>query len=382
MKTDRITYLIFLYHTDSLSEEEEKELQEWLNINPHHQELMKRMLDAEDFSHRHAVSELFDENKAWNKFKKDIINQEKGSGSKRKFLKSFYYYISAAAVILALFVLGSNYWFSFLQHEELLPTSSTKSQVFSSNEDFVFSYDDQKEVSQTKLYSLTEPIIYMTKITEMAIPYYTVEVPKGDTVTLKLGDGSTIYLNSDSKISLPKNFHHSIREVELSYGEVYFEVAHDTLRPFVVSVGDQRVSVLGTSFVIRAYEDEPQILTTLISGKVKVKLADIECILEPGFQSVYSVDSLEVRKVDVSLYTAWRRGVFVFLNESLESIMKTLSRWYDLDVIYGSEDLKNIHLTGELKRYPTINEFLEKIECLEKVHFLVTGRTVLVSAYN
>lgn len=83
MKTDRITYLIFLYHTDSLSEEEEKELQEWLNINPHHQELMKRMLDAEDFSHRHAVSELFDENKAWNKFKKDIINQEKGSGSKR-----------------------------------------------------------------------------------------------------------------------------------------------------------------------------------------------------------------------------------------------------------------------------------------------------------
>lgn len=381
MKTDRITYLIFLYHTDSLSEEERKELQEWLDAAPHHQELMKRMLDANDYARRRAVSEQFDEVKAWHRFKENVI-RNKAATVKKKPFKQLYYYISVAAVILALFLIGDSYWLASIQKESMLPVSAPEAQIFPSDEGVILSYNDKKEVIQSKVYSLADSIVYMTEITEMAIPNYTVEVPNGNTFTLKLDDGSSIYLNSGSKIRLPRKFHHTIREVELYYGEAYFEIARDTLRPFVVNTGEQRVSVLGTSFAVRAYKDEPEMLTTLVSGKVSVKSGNAESILKPGFQSVCSADGLEIRKVDVSLYTAWKKGVLVFKNESLGSIMETLARWYNLDVDYESEKLKNIHFTGELKRYQAVNEFLEKIEYLKKVRFLIKDRTVLVSTYN
>lgn len=380
MEMNKITHLIFLYYTNRISEDERKELQEWLDADPHHQELMKRMLDAEDFSRRHAVSELFDENKAWYRFKKNVINQEKSR--KGKSFRLFYYYISAAVLAAALFLIGETYWFSSLSKEELLSVSSPEAQIFPSDDGVIISYDNERKVVQSKELSLADSIVYMTKIENVAIVNYTVEVPKGNTFTLKLEDGSCIYLNSGSKIRLPKKFPGNIREVNLCYGEAYFDVARDTLRPFIVNTGNQRVSVLGTSFAIRAYEDEPEMLTTLVSGKVRVKSGDFENTLTPGLQSVCSNNGIKVRKVDVSLYTAWQKGVLVFKNESLGSIMETLARWYNLDVSYESERLKNIHFTGELKRYQAVNEFLEKIEYLKKVRFQIKERTILVSTYN
>lgn len=380
MKADRIAYLIFLYYTNSLSEEENKELQEWLDADPHHQELMNKMLDTDDYVRRRAVSDQFDESAAWNRLQTNIVN--KSTFKKNKSFRQWYYYISAAAIILAFFIIDGKDWLSSSQPEKLLSVSAPQAQIFPSDEGVILSYDDKKEVIQSKVYSLADSIVYMSNITEMAITNYTVEVPKGNTFTLKLDDGSTIYLNSDSKIRLPKKFHHNIREVELYYGEAYFEVARDESRPFIVNTGGQRVSVLGTSFAIRAYENEPDMLTTLVSGKVNVKMGNAERMLRPGFQSVCTPDGLEVRKVDVSLYTAWQKGSLVFKDESLGSIMKTLARWYNLEVNYESESLKNIRFTGELKRYQAVNEFLEKIEYLKKVRFLIKDRTVLVSTYN
>lgn len=381
METDRITLLIFQYYTNSLTEEKSKELQRWLDANPHHRELMNKILDKKDYVRRYTVSEQFNESAAWNKLQNNIISNKK-TDKKNKSFKYWYYYATAAAIVLVLLVIGYKNWFSSTQSEGFLPVSASQAQIYPSDEGVILYYGNKKDIIKNKIYSFADSIIYMTNITDIAIENYIIEVPKGNTFTLNLDDGSTIYLNSDSKMRLPRKFHHNLREVELYYGEAYFKIARDTLRPFVVNTGRQRVSVLGTSFAIKAYQDEPEIQTTLVSGKVNVKTEEAERILCPGFQSVCTPHKLNVRKVDVPLYTAWQKETLVFKNESLGSIMKTLVRWYNLEVIYESENLKNIHFTGELKRYQAVNKFLEKIEYLKKVRFLIKDRTVLVSTYN
>lgn len=139
--------------------------------------------------------------------------------------------------------------------------------------------------------------------------------------------------------------------------------------------------MLGTAFGIRAYPEENSTLTTLVAGKVRVQSGASENLLTPGYQAEYKDNQVIVREVDTSLYTSWYKGVLVFKNEPLSSIMATLSRWYDIEISYDKEFLKYMRFTGELKRYRAVNEFLEKIESLKKVRFSIKDRTVNVSTY-
>ena len=104
-------------------------------------------------------------------------------------------------------------------------------------------------------------------------------------------------------------------------------------------------------------------------------------ILNPGEQSCLKDGNLTVAKVNTTLFTAWHKGIFIFQDQPLENILNTLARWYNIDIFYTNENLKDIHFTGELKRYDRIQDFLCKLEILEKVRFTIKGRTVTVSTY-
>lgn len=213
------------------------------------------------------------------------------------------------------------------------------------------------------------------------VVYNKLSVPRGGEYRIELADGTKVWLNSASRLQYPVVFSGDRREVYLE-GEAYFEVKRDTAKPFVVHAGSQEITVLGTSFGVTAYEGETNDYTTLVSGKVKVAFerTDKSYILQPGMQVTYNKESGEVteRKVNTAEYVAWKDGMYVFKQKRLEDILTTLSRWYDFQVFYRSEDVKNVEFSGEVKRFDDFNYLLSLIERTSDVKFIIDNKVVQV----
>ena len=210
--------------------------------------------------------------------------------------------------------------------------------------------------------------------------YNELVVPKCGEYKLRLSDGSLIVLNSESKLRYPVNFNGDTREVFLS-GEAYFEVETDTTRPFYVVMDRIQVRVYGTSFNVNTHQ-EKGIETVLVEGKVGIKtFAAGEYVLKPGELACFDRKSgtVEIRDVDARQYTAWTRGIFTFEEETLEQIMATLSLWYDVDVFYQVEAVKELHFSGHLERYKEIRNILDAITEATGVKFSIKERTIIVS---
>ncbi len=202
--------------------------------------------------------------------------------------------------------------------------------------------------------------------------------PAGGQYQIILSDGTKVWLNSDSRLSYPVQFNKNNRVVELE-GEGYFEVAKDHQRPFVVNSEGQKVEVLGTHFNVHAYKDENTIKTTLIEGSVRISPGSSEpegrepVILQPGQQAFVAPKSgrIHVNYVNTEEATDWKDGLFLFNNEPLESIMKRLSHWYNIEVTYRG-DIENIRFVGTYSRKKGLNNLLSNIEqATGKVSFSV-----------
>ena len=212
---------------------------------------------------------------------------------------------------------------------------------------------------------------------ETAGEYNRLITPRGGEYAVVLADGTKVWLNAESELHYPVHFPEHEREVHLK-GEAYFSVSKQAGKPFVVCVGDSRITVLGTEFNVRNYQDEV-VATTLVKGAVRIHDAGRECDLTPGQQAVIEADGIRVREVDTDLYTAWKDGYFIYREKTLEDIMKELSRWYDFEIFYQNAAVKDLHFTGNIPRHATINEVLKFLERTHLVHFSVVGRTVIVS---
>ena len=151
---------------------------------------------------------------------------------------------------------------------------------------------------------------------------------------------------------------------------------------FFVESKNLQIQVLGTSFGVRAYKDEDYALTTLEEGHVNINTATSSVTLKPGEQAKLHDNEITVNKVNTCSYTAWRNGKYIFINEPLGNIMKTLARWYDINIFYTSSKLEQIQFTGELIRYKNIEELLSKFEILEKVKFEIRNNTVTIKEYK
>ena len=212
------------------------------------------------------------------------------------------------------------------------------------------------------------------------IGYNTVNVPYGGTYTVELCDGTKVYLNSGTTLEFPSRFDGKVRSVILK-GEAYFDVARNVSKPFVVEVDEMKVKVLGTSFNVKSYVDEPGVYTTLVEGSVTIlRDGQPEKKIKPGEQAYYNkgVGTLSIAEVDVKEFTSWKDGVFYFKDIALEEILRIVSRWYDLEVFYMNQGAKSVIYSGKLPMYSSVEDVLRKFEISGDVRFELKGRTLTV----
>jgi len=213
----------------------------------------------------------------------------------------------------------------------------------------------------------------------LALAYNSLSTPRAGQFTVVLPDGSRVWLNNASVLRYPVAFTGPDRTVELT-GEAYFEVARDAAHPFRVKVqGGATVEVLGTSFNIMAYSDEPTERTTLIDGTIRVTRNNQSALLKPGDQTALDASgSLKVTPdVNVQEVIAWKNGYFHFDHASLQTAMRQLARWYDIDVVYQGQTPDH-EFVGRIQRDLPLSDILRGLEN-DQVHFKLEGRKLLVT---
>ncbi|MDI3320870.1 DUF4974 domain-containing protein [Pinibacter sp. MAH-24] len=215
--------------------------------------------------------------------------------------------------------------------------------------------------------SITDEIVYNTIVT-----------PRGGQYQLQLPDGTKVWLNAATKLKFPAAFVGKERHVEIE-GEAYFEVAQNISKPFTVGVHNGEVQVLGTNFNIMAYREEAAINTTLLQGSVKFRTATDSSMLRPGQQSQLCNDGkIKINKsADVDAVMAWKNGAINFCNADLKTVMRQLSRWYDVDIDYQNTSF-NLHFVGELPRSLSLIEVLKALELTGNLHFGIEGKKIVV----
>lgn len=206
----------------------------------------------------------------------------------------------------------------------------------------------------------------------------TLSTEKGETYIVTLPDKSKVWLNAASSLTYPAGLNeHGLRKVRLE-GEAYFEIARDKLRPFIVQTARQQVEVLGTHFNVNSYSNEPVVKTTLLEGSVKVSNGKSTSILKPNQQSILNYDSINIKNVNAEDEVSWKDGVFLFQDETLESIMRRISRWYNVDVVFTDGVNKNQQYGGGVSRYSSVSVVLEMLESTKDIHFKIEGRRIFV----
>lgn len=220
-------------------------------------------------------------------------------------------------------------------------------------------------------------LVYDEKETK-EVAYNRMSTPRGRQFHLTLSDGTRVWLNAASSIRYPTRFSEKNRKVEIT-GEVYFEVAKQANSPFIVSMRNgNSVEVLGTSFNINSYEDESQIRATLLEGSVRVAYGDqYSMILQPGQQAEMNYSGIRVNTANTSKVMAWKNGVFDFENAGLDEVMRQLSRWYDVEVIYEKGIVPDIKFGGKMNRNMQFDNMLKALE-MSKVNVRLEGRKLII----
>ncbi len=211
--------------------------------------------------------------------------------------------------------------------------------------------------------------------------YNTISTPRGGQYQVTLSDGTNVWLNAASSIRFPVVFVGKERKVEIT-GEAYMEVAKNKEKPFKVKAGSSEIEVLGTHFNVNAYDDEASIKTTLLEGAVKISAGENNQAikyLKPGQQSSVNKNGnvAVMNNADIEEAVAWKNGLFIFKSTDVKTIMRQISRWYNVDVEYKGN--VNLHFTGQLTRNEDVKEVFEKIALTDEVHFKIDGRRIIVS---
>jgi ferric-dicitrate binding protein FerR (iron transport regulator) len=233
-----------------------------------------------------------------------------------------------------------------------------------------------------KVLKLNGQITYQPPHNSAQQPVYnTITTAKGNQYELILCDGSKVWLNASSSIRFPVVFSGSERKVEIT-GEAYFEVTKNPLKPFKVAIHsgmhEAEVEVLGTHFNVNAYDDEPDVKTTLLEGSVRIKNESAMKIISPGQQARFSGGSgISVQNnVDLAQVIAWKQGYFSFDNIGLRALMRQVARWYDVDIQFA-DGVTDDGFTGKISRSVPLSRLLEVLE-FNDIHVTVEGRKIMI----
>lgn len=395
-----ILELISLYTTKEISEAEFNELQQLLNEAPENKVLFTDFLLLYKKSRQIAFADAIDKEKAWDtivsKLENPLIQSTTQKRSKVFSITNRWFKYAAAAAVVG--IITTTYMFrdNFLANpKEVSPTIvNLKTSIEAGTDKATLTLEDGSIVVlkngnsfQTKNASSNgKEIVYKNSQQKQSkIAYNYLTIPRGGQFFIKLSDGTQVWLNSESQLKFPVAFvEGEIRQVELVYGEAYFDVSPSTQHKgskFKVFNKSQEVEVIGTEFNIKAYKDETNVFTTLVEGKVNVNIANRKQRLTPNQQLNLNTktNNLVIKTVDVYDETSWKAGVFSFRRKSLEDIIIVLSRWYDLDVKFANPELKKSGFNGTVGKDQKIEDILETIKSYGVINeYEIKNKTVIL----
>jgi len=395
-KKQIIEFLLTRYLSGSISVAEQKllfELLEQEKDNTHWEQVLEELMAAENESEPYN-------REAWKPVLQLILtpNTEKIKTGKIRRFKNLNRWVAAAAIITAMFGIGIYFYFNHTAQKLLANTSDwnqIKNDIAPGGNKAILTLADGSTIALDSAHNGTLSKQGNTKVVKLAngqlaynlfnqnkdtLVYNTITTPKTGQYKLVLSDGSKVWLNASSSLRFPANFMGNERKVTLT-GEAYFEVVHNAAQPFKIAVaGKGEVEVLGTHFNINAYSDEASIKTTLLEGKVKETsfLSNNSVLLMPGQQASLNANGeIAINKnIDEEEVMAWKNGLFNFNSMELPAIMRQISRWYDVEVIYEGKISKETY-SGIISRNSNISEVLKIIEAVG-VKYKCDGKQIIV----
>lgn len=386
----------------TLTSEEANEVEKWLHSSPEHLAYFERLKLHYSEGNDHVVSP-------------DIVNGFRESYDRiitARSRKRKWFGISgimAAACLLILAIVGAVF---FVQTDNIdSPVNEPVAEIAISLPEPVYDsvpvYTEKKtngkitlSVGGKKTYGLSEIyenhvesveydvknsiVSYKESSKKKPSEMHRLSTEPGAELCLRLEDGTVVWLNSDTEIEFPNYFAGDIRRVSLK-GEAYFEVSKDSIRPFIVSTGNMDVKVYGTEFNINTRRDNVT-TTTLVEGSVSIVPAgsETETLLIPGETGRFDqqTGSVAVCEEDMDLYIGWRQGAYHFNNNSLESLFNEISLWYDIEVSFSDNNIKNELFSGIISRKMPLNDLLNILTMTNYVEFELKGKNLLVKETN
>ncbi|MGM8362918.1 FecR family protein [Flavobacterium sp. ARAG 55.4] len=295
---------------------------------------------------------------------------------KRNKVRKIISYSAAAAVVLGMLTTTYLYTTDFFDKPVEVPVVVNNTISVGTNK-AVLTLEDGSDVTleKNKIYkknnvvSNGEELVYNNDSkTKSGLVYNYLTIPRGGQFQIKLADGTEVWLNSETKLKFPVAFAEGTpREVELIYGEAFFDVSPSTEHKgakFKVLNKNQEVEVLGTEFNIKAYKDEDKIYTTLVEGKVSISNLTSKKYLSPNQQAIinHTNTDIMINTIDAYNEVLWTKGIFSFKGKTLKEIMTVMSRWYDVDVVFKNVKLEKEKFNGVLSKNDEIREILSIIK--------------------
>lgn len=391
-----ISLLIVKQLMGTITGEEQQTLDEWRQQNAHNEAAYQRLMDTDRQSVEYRRSRMTDYRRPLADMKRRLsaVMAEQAAGGDVsepeavshgfRIAGSKYFYLAAAAL---LFLVGSVIFYRGYQHmqQETEQAQVAQADIQPGRTQAVLTLDNGETVELGADETLNTRAIAQVQqkaATQHAAPN-TLTTPRGGEFKVTLEDGTEVWLNAQTTLRYPETFDGDERRVEVT-GEAYFKVAKNAEKPFYVVSGGQEVRVYGTEFNVHAYQDEPTIFTTLVEGSISLKPVEgnrSELMLTPGNQAVFSRSdaSARVRKVDTEVVTSWRSGVFVFENQNLEQIMRTLSRWYNFEYEFADQRVAQTEFMGSIPRYGSFSEVVDIFQKIGGIQLVQHGSRVVIS---
>ena len=377
-----IIRLILGHWAGKLSEPEKKELDNWLAKSEKHRIYFQKWCDDERQNELLSKIRCYDPGEGW----QQVVR-------KRNMRRNRRWWLVAAASVAILF--GGLAVYRYSKIPVSLPLASEETSIYPgkrmarlitpSGETVLLDTLRQTDTQQMKLHNDQGRVVIQAACGDAngdQPVYHCLEVPRGGEFSFLLPDSTTVFLNAESRLRFPDRFVPGSERIVYLSGEAYFDVKRDPRSPFLVCLEHSAVKVTGTSFNVKAYPDDTNEATTLISGTVSMGIGTTEqwIVLKPGEQGYYDATrkTLLQQTVDVNYYTAWKDGVFAFYRQPLEEVMKTLGCWYLFDTHYQNEALKSILYMGKINRHASIREVLHTFELMDELTFDIKGKEVIV----
>lgn len=356
------------------------------NATPEEQRLFENHQDDFDLSEIHWTPGMGDPEKV----KARLLGNMDMYLSDKKAVTHFWRYAAAAVILISCGLLR---WNSKKDISKPLAVAPTKEMIKIAPDKATLTLSNGQIISVDQVSQgliTTQNDIVVTKNSDGQIIYTKngneqvastqtnqLTTPRGGQYKVVLSDGTQVWLNAATTLKYPVCFTAKERVVELN-GEAYFEVEHDAAKPFKVISKAQEIEVLGTHFDVKAYPDEAAIRTTLLTGSVKITAKNNKILLKPRQQATLAGNQdFIVKEVNAADAIAWKNGYFSFKNEDIQSCMKTIARWYDVDVLYQG-DVMQQRLGGTVSRYEHLADLLATIALTKSVKFKIEGRRVIV----